>query len=68
MMYSDKTKNVLEDMKYEGKIIDIRKLQDFDASSIIEEKDLQYKQDISFQVKDAQNHFYKLDQILKKEY
>ena len=67
MMYSDKTKNVLEDMKYEGKIIDIRNLQDFDASSIIKEKDLQYKQDISFQIKDAQNHFYKLDKILKKE-
>ena len=67
MMYSDKTKNVLDDMKYEGKTIDIRNLHEFDAFKLLLEKDLQYKKDVSFQIKDAQNHFRKLDEILKKE-
>ena len=67
MMYSDKTKNVLDDMKYEGKTIDIRNLHEFDAFKLLSEKDLQYKKEVSYQIKDAQNHFSKLDKILKKE-
>ena len=38
MMYSDKTKNVLEDMNFKGKILDIRKLDSFNAEEISKRK------------------------------
>lgn len=64
MMYSDKTKNVLEDMNFKGKILDIRKLDSFNAEEISKEN-MTYKQDCEFQIKDAQKHFEKLDKVLK---
>lgn len=65
MMYSDKTENVLEDMDFKGKIIDIRKLDSFAVEELSKE-DMAYKQNCEFQIKDAQNHFLKLDKVLKK--
>ena len=67
MMYSDKTKHVLEDMKFEGKVFDIRKLKDLDINKEIKEKDLKYKQNIEYQKQDAYRHFEILDKRLKKE-
>ena len=64
MMYSDKTKNVLEDMNFKGKILDIRKLDSFNAEEISKEN-MTYKQDCEFKIKDAQKHFEKLDKVLK---
>ena len=64
MMYSDKTKNILEDMNFKGKILDIRKLDSFNAEEISKEN-MTYKQDCEFQIKDAQKHFEKLDKVLK---
>ena len=63
--YSDKTINVLNDMNFEGKIFDVRKLEEFTINSL-EEKDLNYKINVSRQKKDALKHFDKLDNILNE--
>lgn len=60
VLYSDKTKHVLEDMKIDTKVMDIRKLSDFDVNSITDE-DLNKKFNIEKQITDAQRHFEKLD-------
>lgn len=59
--YSDKTINMLKDLKYKGNIIDIRKISTFKDSDI----NFEYKLDISEFQKKANKHFEKLDQILK---
>ena len=41
MMYSDKTKNILEDMNFKGKILDIRKLDSFNAEEISKETEIE---------------------------
>lgn len=64
--YSDKTINVLKDMNFKGKIFDIRDMDNFDVDSITDE-DLNYKLDVSFQKKDAERHFEKLDQVLERK-
>lgn len=66
VLYSDKTKHVLEDMQIQPKIIDIRKLEEFEVSAISEE-DLNYHIDITKQKEDAQSHFEKLDKQLGKD-
>ena len=62
--YSDKTINVLEDLKYTGKIIDIRKIEEFSIDDLTE-KDLKYKLNINKHKKEAEMQFQKLDEILK---
>ena len=62
--YSDKTINTLKDISYKGKIIDIRKLEDFNVDDITE-KDLNYKINIDKYRKEAEKHFEKLDKVLK---
>lgn len=62
--YSDKTINTLKDINYKGKIIDIRKLEDFNVDDITE-KDLNYKINIDKYRKEAKKHFEKLDKVLK---
>ena len=64
MMYSDKTKNVLEEMNFKGKILDIRKLDNFNVEDLTEE-DITYKQDISYQISNANLQFKELDKKLK---
>lgn len=66
VLYSDKTKHVLEDMKIEPKMIDIRNLEDFDVKSITDE-DLNKHFDIEMQAKSAGRQFEELDKILGKE-
>lgn len=65
IIYSDKTTNVLQDINYKGKVIDIRKLDEFKVSDITNE-DLVYKIDISKQIKDSQTHFVGPDRMFKK--
>lgn len=66
VLYSDKTKHVLEDMKIETKMIDIRNIENFDVNSITEE-DLETHFEVEKQKEDAKRHFEKLDEVLRKE-
>ena len=61
--YSDKTKNVIEDMEVEMKTVDIRNIQDFDINSLTDE-DLTKVVDVSKYRIEAQKHFKELDKIL----
>ena len=63
--YSDKTLNVLKDMNFKGKVFDIRDMDNFKVDSITDD-DLNYKIDVSYQKKDAQRQFEKLDKILNR--
>lgn len=62
--YSKKTNNVLEDMNFKGKIIDLSKIDEFDIEKLSDET-LRYKIDINKQKEDANRHFEKLDEVLK---
>ena len=63
--YSDKTVNVLNDIGFEGKIIDIRNIDKFSVNDISDE-DLTYKCNVDVYKKDALNHFIELDKILRR--
>jgi colanic acid/amylovoran biosynthesis protein len=63
--YNDKTINMLNDLNFKGKIIDINDMDNFDSNSITYE-DLNYKLDVSFQKKDAERHFEVLDKVLER--
>ena len=63
--YSDKMTNVLKDINFRGKIIDLKRISEFKVDSLTEQ-DLNYRLDISRLKKDAQIHFEKLDKVLKK--
>ncbi len=62
--YSDKTINTLKDINFKGKIIDIRKIDEFNINDL-KEKDLNYKINIDKYKKEAEKHFEKLDEFLK---
>ena len=64
VIYSDKTINALKDINFKGKIIDIRKLDEFKVEELKEE-DLTYKVDVSEEKKLAKKHFELLDKIFK---
>lgn len=64
--YSDKTINTLKDMNFKGKILRVQDIDKFDINSLTKE-DLNYKHDISFEIKDSQRQFEKLDEILNKD-
>lgn len=61
--YSEKTDNMLKDLKYNGKIIDIKRIEEFDVTTITE-NDLVYKINIDSYRKEAFNHFHSLDKVL----
>ncbi len=63
VLYSDKTKNVLNDLNFNGLVIDIRELDKFNLS-MLNEDSLHYKLDVSEAKKSAQKHFEKLDERL----
>lgn len=63
--YSNKTHNILKDLEYKGKILDIKNIKDFDISSLTDE-DLKYKIDISNQITQANAHFEKLDEYVER--
>ena len=66
IIYSDKTKNILEDMNYKGKSIDIRKMEKCDINEVFSEENLNYKLEVENLKKDAQRQFEKLDEVLKR--
>lgn len=61
VLYSDKTMHVLEDLGFEGLIIDIRALENFRLSDL---EQVQPPTDVRHAVASAQNHFKKLDERL----
>lgn len=66
MLYSNKTQNVLENMNFKGKIIDIRKIDELNIQKELTKDMLEYKQDIKYELEHAEEHFKKLDQVLRK--
>jgi colanic acid/amylovoran biosynthesis protein len=60
VVYSDKTLHVLEDLGFDGGVIDLRKDEDYTAF------DKPGYFDVEQQKKNAQKHFEKLDQVLGK--
>lgn len=61
MIYSEKTLNVMNDIEFKGKYVRINEIDNFNISDC----DLNYKLDISKQIKDAGRHFEKLDSYIK---
>lgn len=61
--YSDKTLNTLNDIDFRGKVIDIRKLDDFDIKQLSVE-DFSYKININKYKNDSLKHFQELDKVL----
>ena len=62
VIYSEKTINTLKDMNFKGKIIDIKKMDDFDFNSITEE-DLNYHLDISKKIEEAKRPLKVIDKL-----
>lgn len=63
--YSDKTINILKDMDFKGKVVDIRDMEDFDGSTF-DFNSLQVN-DVSEQIKLAELQFQELDKVLVKK-
>lgn len=65
MAYGDKTINLLKDLKYQGEIIDIRKIEAFNGKKI--DFDNVPVQNMDQQIKQAQKQFLELDKVLIKK-
>lgn len=66
VLYSDKTKHVLEEMNIKTPMMDIRKMEDFNINEITKQ-DLERHFEVEKQKEDAKRHFEKLDERLRKE-
>ena len=66
IIYNDKTRNLLRDLTFEGRYIDIDEIEKFNIDYLYN-KYLNYKLDVTFQRKDAERHFEKLDFILNRK-
>ena len=65
IIYSNKTKNMLNDINYKGKMLEIDKMSDLDISKI---DDYLYEYgDVSAIGKEAEKHFEKLDKFLEEK-
>lgn len=64
IVYSNKTLNVLKDLKFKGKIIEINNIEQFNINELTKDN-LNYKLDISKEIKNSQNHFKELDKVLR---
>jgi colanic acid/amylovoran biosynthesis protein len=64
MAYSDKTTNILNDMNFEGPVIDIRKIDEFDGSTF-DFSSLKIN-DVSAQKTLAEKQFQELDKVLTR--
>lgn len=67
IIYSDKTKHVLEDVGFKGKYLDIRHLEQIDIDLLLENCDDQKLANIGELKSQSLSHFIKLDQVLRKE-
>ena len=56
VIYSEKTANMLSDINFKGKIIDIKKIKEFNVSDL-KDTDLEYKLDVSELKNKAELHF-----------
>ena len=61
VVYSNKTTEFLKDIQFEGKTIDIKGDCQFNLTL----DDLQYKKDVTKEIKEAQEQFKVLDELLK---
>ena len=66
IIYNDKTRELLEDINFKGKYIDIENIDSFDVNELTD-KDLDYKLNIDIYRKDALKHFEKLDKVLGRD-
>lgn len=64
--YSEKMNNVMKDIAYEGLHINLQEIHNLDLMEVFEGMKRNYV-DISRQIKDAENHFKKLDEYLLKK-
>ena len=64
IVYSDKTLHVLEDVGFEGKVLDLRKEESITYEDAQNNFMSQRLLDANKLAKEARNHFLKLDQIL----
>lgn len=63
--YSNKTTNILKNLKFKGKILNIKDIKKFNVFSLSDEE-LKYKIDIHNQIIQANSHFEKLDRYLNQ--
>ena len=63
--YNDKTINLLKDINFGGKFMEMEKLNEFDVNAINND-DLEYKIDITFQKDLSKMHFREIDKILSQ--
>ena len=67
IIYSDKTKHVLEDLKFQGKTVDIRNLDNYEIEELLGKENIKYRLNIDEIRKEAETQFKELDKVLKKE-
>lgn len=67
IIYSDKTKHVLEDLKFQGKTVDIRNLDNYNVEELFAEENIKYRLNVDEIRKEAETQFKELDKVLKKE-
>lgn len=63
IIYNDKTRNLLKDINFEGKYIDLDSIEQFYIEDLREE-DLKYKIDVAEQIKKSDEQFRELDKII----
>lgn len=66
IIYSDKTKHVLEDLNFKGKTVDIRELDNYNIEELFENENMNYKLNVKKIRKEAELQFKELDKVLKK--
>jgi len=64
VIYSDKTANILRDMSFDGPVVDVRRMGEFDAATIKFSELIEY--DVRDQIDLAEEQFAKLDEVLVK--
>lgn len=64
IIYSDKTKYVLEDVGFAGKIGDLRKIDEINFENSFENLRKEYCLEVNNQIKESKAHFVKLDHVL----
>lgn len=65
IIYSDKTKHMLEDFKFNGKTVDIRNLDNYNIEELFTDENKKYKLNIEKIKEEAEEQFRELDKVLK---